>query len=599
MRRESGKEMKSEKKPEEKTVERERHSSPNAEYWVKLPLVSSTTDSKFYMYYGNSGAASASDISGTMAYHNTDINLGCEEEILASTLCSSPVGCEMRAINLEIDGNGANQERADQRIITPSNVSYFYVRDCYIHDAAAAWIATTPLDGETYIPQKYWFIQNNIFDKIYTSGITSLNGHDISNAYIENNICLNPADVVINFAGSESKNLHIRGNKIYGGIGGIFLEQGAGDNSTITDNIIIQSGQNIYVSGKNAIIKGNYCYGGSYGIRSIGEKNIISNNILVNQDSSGRSISASDFDTVSNNKIDNSDTGAIGISIPRDKTACIKHNEIRGCSVGINTNSNPNCECVGNRFELCDRGIHLYCGSAGTLYTKNWLIESNYFVSCGVGISSWIDGGDNFGHRISNNMFVMTKKQPILLKRVHDCSIINNEIIDASAESANEYAAVELAQVCDSIKIIGNIIVSPNGYHKYCIALATISSSVTNCIIRRNYLRDWQTAPILLGGTGHIIKENDGYATENSGTATFSGDGVAKVFEIGAHGLVTTDPSKIAIKVTPASSDAIAASPCVGYVDPVDNTKIKVKFSSAPASGADNVKIVWYARVIS
>jgi len=113
--------------------------------------------------------------------------------------------------------------------------------------------------------------------------------------------------------------------------------------------------------------------------------------------------------------------------------------------------------------------------------------------------------------------------------------------------------------------------------------------------ITGNYLISC-TTPIT--GSG-IIKNNIGYTTENSGVATFSGDGVAKVFEIGAHGLVTTDPSKIAVKVTPASSDAIAASPCVGYVDPVDNTKIKVKFSSAPDSGADNVKIVWYAEVIS
>jgi len=87
--------------------------------------------------------------------------------------------------------------------------------------------------------------------------------------------------------------------------------------------------------------------------------------------------------------------------------------------------------------------------------------------------------------------------------------------------------------------------------------------------------------------------------SNNSGTATFSGDGTTTDFEIGAHGLVITDPSKIAVKVTPVSSDAIAASPCVGYVDPADNTKIRVKFSSAPASGSENVKIVWYAEVIS
>ena len=91
----------------------------------------------------------------------------------------------------------------------------------------------------------------------------------------------------------------------------------------------------------------------------------------------------------------------------------------------------------------------------------------------------------------------------------------------------------------------------------------------------------------------------DGKSFANKGTATFSGDGTTTDFEIGAHGLVTSDPSKIVVRVTPVSSDAIAASPCVGYVDPSDNTKIRVKFSSAPASGSENVKIVWYAEVIS
>ena len=85
---------------------------------------------------------------------------------------------------------------------------------------------------------------------------------------------------------------------------------------------------------------------------------------------------------------------------------------------------------------------------------------------------------------------------------------------------------------------------------------------------------------------------------ENSGSKTISGDGVTTDFEIGAHGLVTTDPSKIVVKVSPISSDAIDASPCIGYVDPSDNTKIRVKFGSPPASGSDNVKITWEAIVI-
>ena len=85
----------------------------------------------------------------------------------------------------------------------------------------------------------------------------------------------------------------------------------------------------------------------------------------------------------------------------------------------------------------------------------------------------------------------------------------------------------------------------------------------------------------------------------NYDAATFSGDGSTTDFLIGAHGLSVTDPSKIVVKVSPVSQDAINASPCVGYVDPADNTKIRVKFASAPVSGAENVKIVWHAEVIS
>jgi len=99
-------------------------------------------------------------------------------------------------------------------------------------------------------------------------------------------------------------------------------------------------------------------------------------------------------------------------------------------------------------------------------------------------------------------------------------------------------------------------------------------------------------------GANTIVKHYLNYITENSGTATFSGDGSTKDFLIGDHGLAVTDPSKIVVKVTPISSDAIAASPCIGYVDPNDNAKIRVKFASAPASGTDNVKIVWEAQVV-
>ena len=130
---------------------------------------------------------------------------------------------------------------------------------------------------------------------------------------------------------------------------------------------------------------------------------------------------------------------------------------------------------------------------------------------------------------------------------------------------------------------------------------STSSSFTGDNIITENILPPIQqkTGTICISGANTIVERNFGHITENSGTATFSGDGSTTDFEIGAHGLVTNEASKIVVKVSPISSDAINASPCVGYVDPADNTKIRVKFSSAPASGSENVKIVWHAEVIS
>lgn len=101
--------------------------------------------------------------------------------------------------------------------------------------------------------------------------------------------------------------------------------------------------------------------------------------------------------------------------------------------------------------------------------------------------------------------------------------------------------------------------------------------------------------------------ENIGHRTENTGTATVSGDGTATTFNIGAHGLLNgpTNPadtrSNIAIGVTPVSADAVSAAPVTGYpVDPgADGSfeDIEIVFASAPASGTDNVEVRWEARM--
>jgi len=91
---------------------------------------------------------------------------------------------------------------------------------------------------------------------------------------------------------------------------------------------------------------------------------------------------------------------------------------------------------------------------------------------------------------------------------------------------------------------------------------------------------------------------------KRSGCSTISGNGSTTDFLIGEHGLTPSvvDPTKVIVRVTPASADAIAASPCVGYLSDENGDgiyeSIRVKFASAPASGTDNVKVVWEVEYI-
>ena len=92
---------------------------------------------------------------------------------------------------------------------------------------------------------------------------------------------------------------------------------------------------------------------------------------------------------------------------------------------------------------------------------------------------------------------------------------------------------------------------------------------------------------------------------EKFGISILSGDGTTTDFLLGQHKLnipYLTSPDKALVECTPASSDAIAASPVVCYLSDEDGDgiyeSIRAKFASAPAAGTDNVRVVWYAKYI-
>lgn len=104
-------------------------------------------------------------------------------------------------------------------------------------------------------------------------------------------------------------------------------------------------------------------------------------------------------------------------------------------------------------------------------------------------------------------------------------------------------------------------------------------------------------------GANTVVKDNEGYPTENSDTATFSGDGTTTVFTISSHGLAEnpSDQTRIYCEVAPVSADAKDGSPCECYPSDADGDgnyeSLDVKFSNAPASGTDNVQIRFKAEL--
>jgi len=154
------------------------------------------------------------------------------------------------------------------------------------------------------------------------------------------------------------------------------------------------------------------------------------------------------------------------------------------------------------------------------------------------------------------------------------------------------------------LQIIGNIIYDDQNT-KTQLAGVYVKSGANKLIIAYNTVHGHPDYDIYYPTENDIIVyKNKEYITENSGTATLSGDGSTTDFLIGEHGLSPSidDPSKVVVKCTPASPDAIAASPLVCYLSDEDTDgnyeSIRVKFSSAPPSGTDNVKVVWEAEYV-
>jgi len=291
--------------------------------------------------------------------------------------------------------------------------------------------------------------------------------------------------------------------------------------------------------------------------------------------------------------VDTSTSGAVG-------TIKIHNCWIEAVNVGIYSEAN-NTIISKNHIGAADKCIHINVKQVDSTYISESgeaaEIIGNYISVKEGAYGIYLDGAPR-GHIIVGNWFNYALGTMIYCTNKHRLRVIGN-YFDFGSDAAIGISGTTYHSQIEGNMFLGDL-ASPKGTginaDGYYITIEGNEFAGLKYSINAPSLNAVQeSGNIFCGNT------NDpafGTKYRNSGSKTFSGDGTTTDFEIGAHGLVTSDPSKIVVKVSPVSSDAIAASPCVGYVDPADNTKIRVKFASAPASGADNVQIVWHAEVI-
>ena len=286
-------------------------------------------------------------------------------------------------------------------------------------------------------------------------------------------------------------------------------------------------------------------------------------------------------------------TGAVG-------TIKIHNCWIEAVNVGIYSEG-KNTIISNNNIAAVDKGIHINVKQIDGIYMKNSgeaaEIIGNYINVGADAYGIYLDGAPR-GHIIVGNWFEYLLGTAIYCANNHRLRIIGNYISFGSDAAVGLSGTTCHSQIEENI-FIGNV-PSPRG--------TGINADGYYITIEGNEfvgLKYSINAPSLNGvrEEGNIFYGNTndpllGTKYRNSGSKTFSGDGSTTDFEIGAHGLATTDPSKIVVKVSPVSQDAIDASPCIGYVSQSDNTKIRIKFGSPPVSGSDNIKITWEAVVI-
>jgi parallel beta-helix repeat protein len=221
------------------------------------------------------------------------------------------------------------------------------------------------------------------------------------------------------------------------------------------------------------------------------------------------------------------------------------------------------------------------------LAENNSIINSLFIDSLAYGI--YLDRSSNM--LITGCLFDNINKIGISIwgsQRIH---VIGNYFRNTGVLTNNVYPCIHIHDITGEFSSIKNVI-------KDNVFFSDATNKPSNWVLEEansdynwiegNRFEGSAGVAVVKAGANTVVRRNVGYVTENSGTATFSGNGSQTQFTI-PHGLAGTPKSW---RVEAGSADAKGDK----YVT-ADATNLTVTFATAPPSGTGNVVLVWQAEM--
>jgi hypothetical protein len=285
-----------------------------------------------------------------------------------------------------------------------------------------------------------------------------------------------------------------------------------------------------------------------------------------------------EYNTIANNIIIDAGNDAIRYN---GKNGIIKGNLIVG------TGKNLAGEAVGKFYPASCAGIQIGNDADNVLIEGNTVIDA--FLR-GIALAST----GNSKVWVINNVVTESGDVGIHIGNINNIVIRGNIVYnngvgrDGESMTLKSGIAARLTENCSDFIIKDNYIFddqeTPTQDYGIRLFNGSGTNSIDNLIIEGNILRNNDTAQISNVFTAESMKNNAGYLTENSGTATIaSGDTYIDV----THGLAIT-PEAANISVTPTNSMGDSAK---YYISDIGATTFRINVNADP--GATTATFAW------